>query len=64
MSKQPFSSDYDEGANATSSPSEVLPAVFQPDDYVPAGTETPVVGKPYGTGKPHRIKIRGKISRD
>jgi hypothetical protein len=31
--------------------------------YITMGSETPQVGKPYGTDKPRRVMIRGKSSK-
>lgn len=33
------------------------------DAYIKTGTQTPRVGKPFGTDKPHRLKIKGKVSK-
>jgi hypothetical protein len=33
-------------------------------NYTVGTTQTPPVGKVYGTSKPHRVIVRGKISRD
>lgn len=73
--KSPFSSDYAEGSRTepTSEPSGPVVDVSIPS--VPAQTRTAVTGavptvdqlievRRYGLGKPRRIVVRGKISRD
>jgi hypothetical protein len=61
--QQPFKSDYAKGLSTSAvGKEEGVPAVVLPA-YV-GGTETPVIGKPHGNGKPYRLRIRGKISRE
>ena len=63
----PFTTDYVESSPTSAPPAEMeKPALTTPfaTDYGKSSSETPAEGKPYGTGKPHRIVIRGKISID
>ena len=70
--RHPFKSEYVEGSQTPAADrvdvkTPTVPLLEQPPftgEYVKESTQTPSVGKPYGTGKPRRVTIRGKISRD
>lgn len=57
--QSPFSSDYDRGSQSTTDPGQ---GHIEGPPLIP---EEPVVNlQLYGTGKPRRVVIRGKISRE
>jgi hypothetical protein len=61
-----FDAKYSAGSETTPVAQKSPPAIGHApfDAGYGGGSQTIVPGKPYGTGKPRRIVIRGKITRD
>jgi hypothetical protein len=73
--RRPFKSDYGDESQATASPAKAEPPLVAPEGAAPASqtesTEAPILQRVdkliepgrYGTGKPRRVVIRGRISK-